>query len=176
MIIAISGLHGVGKSTIGRMLADHFNLEYYSTGQTFRDLAEEMDMTLEEFTDFVEEHPEIDRKLDKKVKEKAQNGNILVDSQLSGFLLEDLADYKILLASDLETRVSRMAERDDTSYNEKLKETLSREKSERDRFKELYEIDLGNKENVQEVYDIILPIDDMTIEEVFNKLVALINS
>ena len=41
MIITISGLHGTGKSTIGKKLAENLGIRYYSTGQAFRELANE---------------------------------------------------------------------------------------------------------------------------------------
>ncbi|MCK4780352.1 MAG: cytidylate kinase family protein, partial [Candidatus Lokiarchaeota archaeon] len=144
MILTISGLHGTGKSTIGKLIAENLGIQYYSTGQAFRDLAQDMNMTLEEFTEYVEKFPEIDEKLDEKIIKMAQKGNIIIDSQLSGYILKSIADFKILLLCPLEIRVKRMAERDDTTYEQKLKETKLREKSELERFKNLYNIDLSD--------------------------------
>ena len=64
MILTISGLHGTGKSTIGKLIAEDLGIQYYSTGQAFRDLANEMNMSLKEFSKFVEKTPKIDKKLD----------------------------------------------------------------------------------------------------------------
>lgn len=166
MILTISGLHGTGKSTIGKLIAQSLGLKYYSTGEAFRDLAKEMNMSLEDFTKYVEKHPEIDKTLDNKVLEIAKKGNIIIDSQLSGYLLKNIADFKILLTCPLEIRVKRMAERDNVSYEKCLKETINREKSELERFKEIYGIDLGNKKKINELYDIILEIEGLSIEEV----------
>ena len=115
MIITISGLHGTGKSTIAKLIAEKLKIQYYSTGQIFRVLALETNMTLEEFTEYVEENPDIDKKLDSKIIEIAQKGNIVIDSQLSGYILKTIADFKILLTCTLETRVKRMSERDSSS-------------------------------------------------------------
>ena len=79
MIIAISGLHGTGKSTIAKLMAERLGILYYSTGQAFRDLAKENDMSLEEYTIFVENHPDIDKNLDNKVVNMAKKGNIIID-------------------------------------------------------------------------------------------------
>ncbi|MFX0073507.1 MAG: (d)CMP kinase [Candidatus Hermodarchaeota archaeon] len=168
MILTISGLHGTGKSTIGKLIAESLGIKYYSTGEAFRDLAKEMNMGLEEFTKYVEKHPEIDEKLDNKVLEIAKKGNVIIDSQLSGYLLKNIADFKILLTCPLEIRVKRMAERDNVSYEECLNETINREKSELDRFKEIYGIDLGNTKKIKELYDIILEIEGLSIDEVLN--------
>jgi len=174
MILTISGLHGTGKSTVGKLLAEALGIKYYSTGQAFRDLASEMNMTLEEFTKYVEDHPEIDNKLDNKVIEVAKEGNIIVDSQLSGHLLKDIADLRIHLTCPLEIRVKRMALRDNNSYEESMKETILREKSELERFNHLYSIDLSDANKIQEIHDIILTNEGLTIDEVLKKLLDII--
>ena len=176
MIISISGLHGTGKSVVSKTIAKKLNKRYYSTGEAFRDLANEKNMSLEEFTLYVDKHPEIDNELDDKIINLAKKGNIVVESQLSGYLLKDIADMKILLTCPLKTRVKRMAERDHTSYEEKLKETSLREKSEHQRFKSLYQIDLEDKEKVKTVYDLIINTEDLTIEEVVEKILNEINA
>lgn len=171
MNLTISGLHGTGKSTIGQHVAEILNLKYYSTGQAFRDLAKEMNMTLEEFTKYVEDHPEIDQELDDKIISIAKQGNVIIDSQLGGFFLEEFVDFKIFLTCPIEIRVKRMTERDNTSYEEKLKETKLREQSELERFKKLYDIDLSNEKRLNELYDIIIHTENLTIEEVVSTII-----
>lgn len=166
MIISISGLHGTGKSTIGKLVAQKLGIKYYSTGQAFRDLAKEMNLTLEEFSEHAENNSEIDNKLDNKIDEIAQKGNIIIDSQLSAYFLKSIADLKILLTCPLEIRIQRMAERDNTPYNEKLNETLMREESELQRFQKLYDIDLNDKEKLLEVYDLTIDTRNLSIEEI----------
>jgi len=176
MIISISGLHGTGKSTIARKIAEALNYDYYSTGNAFRDKAKEMNMTLEEFTRHVENHPEIDNELDEKIVEIARKGDVVVDSQLSGFLLKSIANLRIILTCPLETRVKRMAERDGSSYNEKMEETIMREHSEAERFKELYSIDLKDVNQIKEAHDVILATEGLPIEQVFKNAMHVIKS
>ncbi len=170
MIITISGFHGTGKSTIAKLLADKLGILYYSTGQAFRDLAKESNMSLEEYTRFVEKHPDVDKNLDNKVVEMAKKGSIIIDSQLSGHILKSIANFKIQLTCSLEERVKRMAARDESSYGEKLKETTIREKSELERFKKLYNIDLSDKESTIEFFDLIIDTEHLTIEEIVDKI------
>ncbi|NVM17909.1 MAG: cytidylate kinase family protein [Candidatus Lokiarchaeota archaeon] len=170
MIIAISGLHGTGKSTIAKLLADKLDILYYSTGQAFRDLAKENNMSLEEYTSFVEKHPNIDKELDNKVAKMANEGSIIIDSQLGGHILKSIANFKIQLTCPLEVRIKRMAARDQASYKEKLKETTIREKSELERFKKLYDIDLSDKESTKEFFDLIIDTEHLTIEEIVQKI------
>jgi len=175
MIIAISGLHGTGKSTIAKLLADKLGILYYSTGQAFRDLAKERNMSLEEYTSYVEKHPNIDKELDNKVVSMAKKGSIIIDSQLSGHLLKSIANFKIQLTCPLEVRVKRMAARDQTSYDDKLKETIIREKSELKRFKKLYKIDLNDKESTKRFFDLIINTENLTIEEIVDRILIKLN-
>lgn len=172
MILTISGLHGTGKSTIGKLVAEKLGIKYYSTGQAFRDFAKEMNLTLEDFTEYVENNPDIDKKLDHKIIEIAQKGNIIIDSQLSAFILESIADFKILLICPLEIRVERMTERDNESYDKKLEETTMREKSELVRYKKLYNIDLKDEEKIGKIYNLIIDTGNLTIDEVLEQILT----
>lgn len=166
MIITISGLHGTGKSTIGKLIADALKIKYYSTGEVFRELAKQKEMTIEEFTAYAENNPNIDVELDKKVIELAKQGNILIDSQLSGFLLKDIADFKIHLICPINVRVERMATRDQTSYHEKIVETKLREESELERFNRLYDVDLNDLEIINKIFDLIIDTENLTIQQI----------
>ncbi|TFG01678.1 MAG: cytidylate kinase [Promethearchaeota archaeon] len=176
MIITISGLHGTGKSTVGKILSKELGLNYYSTGQAFRDLAQEKNMSLEQFTDYVEENPKIDMELDQKIIDIAKQGDVVIDSRLSGYLLKELADFKILLTCPIETRIKRMADRDDSSFEEKLKETVIREKSELERFKKLYNINLENSEKNRQLYDLIINTEKISARQVTKKILSAIHS
>lgn len=173
MIFTISGLHGCGKTTVAKKIAEALGLKYYSTGQAFRDLAKEKNMTLEEFTKYVENNPNIDKILDDKIVAIAKSRvDTLIDSQLAPYLLKDLAIFKILLTCPLETRIKRMAERDQVSYDQKLKETTLREDSELERFKTLYNIDLQDEKNWK-IYDIIVDTKRLNPEELTNKILRV---
>ena len=170
MIITISGLHGTGKSTIGKKVAEALGIRYFSTGEVFRDLTNLMNMTLVEFSEYAEENPETDRKLDNKIIEITKKGNILTSSLLSGYLLSDIADFKILLTCPFETRVKRMAERDSTRFEIKLKETEDREKFEIERFILLYNINLNDLKKAKEIFDLIIDTEKLSIEESVSKI------
>ncbi len=135
-----------------------------------------MNMTLEEFTQYVEKNPTIDKKLDSKIIEIAQKGNVIIDSQLSAYILKSIADYKILLTCSLETRIKRMSERDSSNYEKKLKETILREKSELERFKRLYNIDLKDQGELSQTYDFIINTENLTIEDVLKKILTFLKN
>ncbi len=176
MIITISGLHGTGKSTVGKLVAKALGLDYYSTGQAFRDLANEMEMNLQEFSRYVENHPNIDKKLDEKIIKIAEKNNILIDSQLSGHILRNVADFKIHLTCSLETRVRRIADRDQSSYELKMKETLIRESSELERFKKLYDINLDELEENKLFHDLVIDTEGISIDEIVELIVSKLSN
>lgn len=176
MILAISGLHGTGKSTVGRKVAEELNIAFYSIGEAFRDLAQEKGFSLEEFTAYVEKHPKIDNELDERIVNLAKKGNIIIDSQLSGFLLKGIADFRILLTAPVKTRVKRMTLRDETSIEEKIKETEFREKSELERFKKLYHIDVSDAENIKNTFNIIIDTQNLSIDQVVEQILTKIQN
>ena len=143
VVVAMSGLHGTGKTTLALVLARKFKLRHICAGTVFRQLARERGMTLDEFSRYVECHPAIDRQIDKRTANAAREGDVLLDARLAGWVAKR-ADVKILLTAPLEVRVRRMAKRDRRSYREVLEETLKRERSEAMRFKRLYGIDVND--------------------------------
>ena len=166
LVVALAGLHGTGKSTQARKISEAFNLNYISIGMIFRELAQKKNMDLKAFSEYSESHPEIDQELDDLIVQKAKEGNVIIDSQLAAWKSKEHADIKIILTAPLEIRVQRIAERDQTSYEDALSETLKREESEKKRYLKLYGIDIDDKK----IYDLILNTESLSIEEVFEKL------
>ena len=143
VVIAMSGLHGTGKSTLARVLARKFKLRYICAGTVFRQLAREHGMTLDGFARYVERHPAIDRQIDKRTADSAREGDVLIDARLAAWMAKR-ADVKILLTAPLEVRIRRIAKRDRRNYRQAFEETLRRERSEAMRFKRLYGIDVND--------------------------------
>ena len=63
--ITIGGLPGSGTTTVAKLLKKKLRLPYKYAGKIFRHMAEEHGMELLEFERHCEEHPELDKKLDK---------------------------------------------------------------------------------------------------------------
>jgi cytidylate kinase len=151
VVVAISGLHGSGKTTAARYLARKFKLRYVGAGDVFRQMAKEHDMTLEEFSRYAERHPSIDLMIDKRTAEAAEGKNVLIDARLAGWMAKR-ADVKILLTAPLEVRVKRIVGRENRRYREVLRETRARERSEAKRFKKFYGIDVNDHSS----FDLVL--------------------
>ncbi len=166
-VIAIAGRHGTGKSTTAKIVAQTLGLEYYSTGVLFRQLAKAKKMSLEDFSRYAEGRPEIDKQLDDAVIARAQQGNVVLEGQLVGFLVRDIAYcFKVLLTAPDEVRLQRMAERDAEDRERKLQETLAREKSEQERFLTFYGYDLRDPATQLDLYDLILNTTELSAEKV----------
>ncbi len=172
MNIVFSGLHGTGKSTIAKMIAEEFGLIHHSTGEVFRNLAKEKEMSLEEFSKYVEEHFEIDKELDRRIIEYAktandENKNFIFDGQLPAYILDELCDYAIMLKCETDIRIKRMSKRDDQTFADQMNETIAREKSEQERFMEIYGIDVLDPKNILKTYDLIVDTTHLDIDQVF---------
>ena len=64
-IISITGDLASGQSTVSKMLAEDLNYYLYRNGAYFRQLAIEKGMSVTEFGEYVEKHPEIDMQIEK---------------------------------------------------------------------------------------------------------------
>ncbi len=170
MIITLGGLPGSGKTTVARLLADSLKMEYINAGDIFRNLASKKGMTLEEFGFFAERNPNIDKAIDKKLLEIARRDNVILEGRLAGIMTElnDIEALKVWLDAPLDVRVDRVAKRDNKSYEAALSETQTREKSEWDRYYNIYHVDIRDLS----VYNMIVQTKDRTPEEITEEIIA----
>lgn len=171
-VITISGLHGTGKSSVADIVAKRFGLKRVSAGVIFRELAKKRGLTLEEFSIVAEDDESIDRELDALLKTTAMKGNVLLDGQLAGWMAGDYANFKILLTASVDARVKRIAERDEVSLEHARRETLNREKSERERYLEFYGVDISD----QSIYDLVLNTEKYDLQGVIKVLTTAIET
>ena len=109
MRITISGSPGSGTTSLGKALAERYNLRYLSAGEVFRGLAKEHGMDLAAFGKLAEENPEIDLKIDARQKEIGEaSDDIILEGRLAGWMVEN-ADLKILLYASPDCRAERLS-------------------------------------------------------------------
>lgn len=182
IIICISGLAGSGKSTAAKRIAEHYGLRYCSGGDALKAVATEMGYNIsqrgwwetEDGMRFLEErlrNLDIDRKVDEKMMECAEKGNVVLDSWTMPWLLKDC--FKIWLDASEEVRARRIAERDGISFEEALKRMREREARTKEIYSKLYGFRLGED---LKPFHVILDVNNLNQEEVFRALCLIIDS
>ena len=172
IVIALSGLAGSGKTTIGKIVSQHFNLKFISIGSLFREMAHELNVSLEEFHRMAENDPKYDLMVDSRALEEARKGNVLIEGHLACWILKDIADIKIYLMAPLEERAKRIAERDNLSLEKAIEEIKKREESNRKRYKEIYGIDI----NDLSIMDFVINTSKFSREGVEKILISIIEA
>jgi len=150
MIITISGAPGTGTTTLARGLAASLGLRWINSGDLFRRIAGEKNISVKEMNRLAEKGPEIDYQIDDAQKALAREGSGVFEGRLSGHLLP--ADMKVLLKADLRARAERIARRESKLPEDAMQETRAREESEARRYKKYYNIDI----NDLSVYDLVV--------------------
>ncbi|MCH8906109.1 MAG: cytidylate kinase family protein [Candidatus Heimdallarchaeota archaeon] len=163
-IIAIGGPHGSGKSSVAKRLAEDFGMNFISAGVVFRSLAEERGLSVEELSEIATTEPSIDRQIDLRTKELGSRDNTVVDAQLAAFFTPTETAIRICITASKETRWKRIAKRDGKGFESARQETETRERTERQRFLDLYSIDVNDLSQ----YDVILNTDRLNEEQTFD--------
>jgi len=150
MRLTIGGPPGSGTTTIAGMIAKGFCLEHIYAGMIFREMAKERGLSLEEFSLIAERDGCFDNTVDKKLAEGAKE-NTITEGRMAAFVVE-APDIKIWLDAPLETRVSRISDREGRSV-EKIREmTVKRQDSETQRYESYYGVDIYDLSQ----YDIVI--------------------
>ncbi|NOY09934.1 MAG: AAA family ATPase [Spirochaetes bacterium] len=139
--IAISGKSGCGNSTVSRIIAEKLNLKLIN--YTFHDIARERGIPFNELWMLAQNDPQYDLELDRIQVQMASEGNCVLGSRLAIWLLKD-ADLKVYLDAPAGVRAKRIAEREGLSYEKTFKDTLERDRGDRERYIKLYNIDIDN--------------------------------
>ncbi|MFC7128423.1 (d)CMP kinase [Haloferax chudinovii] len=173
MLLTVSGPPGSGKSTTAAALAEAFDLEHISGGDIFRELAAERDMTAVEFNKHAEEDDQIDRDLDRRLRDIAlDRDDVLLESRLAGWLAGDAADLRFWLDAPVDVRAERIADREDKAPDVAREETTTREASEVKRYDAYYDIDITDLS----IYDIALNTARWGPDEVTAVCIAAVDS
>src|SRR3990167_1252605 len=102
--ITIFGLAGTGTTSAGKMLAEKLGYQFVSSGNMFRDMANENGMTLNEFEEATNKDSKYDDALDQKIKEFGEkNDNFIIESPLAWHFTQGWK--KVKLTCDFEGRI-----------------------------------------------------------------------
>jgi cytidylate kinase len=169
MKVTISGESGSGKTTVGKLLAEKLNYQFFSGGYFFRKKAEEHGMNIIDFSVYAEKHPEIDLDQDKMILDFMKNNdNIVMESRLSGVLAyQEAMAVKIYLNASFHVRSKRLINRD---AGTDVKHILARSRSEILRYMEFYGFDY----RVFSYYDYIIDTDNFAPEIIVESIMKYI--
>jgi cytidylate kinase len=174
IVICISGMTGSGKSTVAKKLADKYGFDYFSGGNALKALAQEegydSDVTgwweTAEGLKFLQQRmgdPAFDKRIDEKLLELAEQGNVVLDSWTMPWLLKD--GFKIWLEASPQVRAKRVVTRDDISIEEAIEAMKEKDEKTRQIYNRLYGFDLGNDLSP---FNFVLATDELDPDEVFH--------
>ncbi len=169
--ISLAGDLGSGKTTVGEILSQKYNLKKISIGQILREMAQAQGMTVAEFNTYMETHPEYDNLVDDKLKSyETESGNFLFDSRMAWHFVP--SGYSVYMKVDVETAALRImnADRENEKYPNvqvAVQKLIERRKSELIRYNSLYGVDIANMKN----YDLVVDTSGKTPEDVANVII-----
>ncbi len=169
MIVTVSGPHGAGKSTYATQLAKDLGLRHVSAGLLFRRLAKQRHISLQEFGKLALKDPSIDRLVDDETMKEAERGEVVVDGQLAGWVLKEIADLRIYLTAPYRVRIERIAKRDHLELKEAEKETLLRETVQSERYRRHY----GFRVEDQSIYHLTLDTSLLGMDDTMRILMTV---
>ncbi len=167
-VITITGDHASGQGTASNLLKEYLSYEIYRNGQYVRKLALEKGMSIVDFQVYLNEHPELDREIEKSATNYAnEHDNLIVDAKLGWYAIPD--SFKVYLKVDIDISAKRAFEdnaRKETEpfkNIEEAKEKITyRHKEETKRWIDEYGVNRDDMSN----YDLVVDTSNLTPEEV----------
>lgn len=175
MRITISGKPGSGKGTVSKLLADSIHYECKCIGDIMGEIAAEKGMSLLELSKKAETDKSIDEELDRRQVEWGQKkDNYVMDSRLGFYFMKN--SFKVFLDVDTAIgaqrifKMNRVDEKENTSLQATIKNIERRIKSERQRYKDYYNVDHYDMKH----YDLVVDTSYMKPNDVVNKILKKI--
>jgi len=138
--ITLSGLAGVGKGTTTRLLAEQLGWQAVSAGDLYRQLAEKKKLSLAELETLATLDSSLDRDLDDYIRQfGATHRQFVCEGRLTWHFIPDA--FKVKLDCDFDTRIQRIAAREQIPIDQARSQTLHRENAIRLRYRTYYQID-----------------------------------
>ena len=175
VVICVTGMTGSGKSTVAKRLAAKYGLDYFSGGNALKELAQDEGYASDvngwwetaEGLKFLEQRmgdPAFDKRIDEKLLQMAEQGNVVLDSWTVPWLLKD-GGFKIWLEASPQVRAKRVVTRDDISIEEALEALTKKDERTQQIYKNLYGFDLGHDLSP---FNLVLATDELEPDEVFH--------
>jgi cytidylate kinase len=165
--LVLSGMPAVGKTTVGRMVADSLGLKVVGGGDVLKEMAMEEGYAPGgndwwdtgdgmRFLQQRKSSPSFDKDVDSRLLRKARSGDIVITSYPLPWLTD--SGVKVWLAGSVESRAGRMAKRDHLDEAECRRILAIRDGENHKLYKNLYGIDFGND---LKPFDLIVDTDSI---------------
>ncbi len=176
-IITIAGDHASGQGTLANNLNKKLGYEIYRNGQYARKIAKEMGMDIVKFQQYLNEHEELDRQIEKSASEyAASHDNLVIDAKLGWYAVPE--SFKVYLKVDIDVaskRVFNDVSRKDSENFETIEETrqkiIYRHNEENTRWFKTYGVNRDDMSN----YDLVIDTTDITPDVVCDKVIERYN-
>lgn len=165
--VAISGKSGCGNTTVSGLLSEKLGIKLIN--YTFRQLAQEKNMTLAQVIEAAKNDDSYDKYVDNHQVELAMKESCVLGSRLAIWMLKD-ADLKVYLYASDETRAFRVFNREGGDIEQIKAFTAMRDSEDTRRYKEFYNIDNNNYDFVDLFIDVNTKTPDQIVQEILDKL------
>ena len=168
----MSGPPAIGKTTVAKGLAKEFNLNYLSGGGSLKELASEQGFSSSgddwwdtedgmKFLNQRKENSEFDKKVDEKLIQLFEKGNVVITSYTLPWLID--SGIKLWLDGTVENSAKRMQNRDNLDESSALAVVNKRFNENKLIYKNLYNFEFGDDLSV---FDKIIQTDGINAEQV----------
>ena len=148
----MSGPPAIGKTTVAKGLAKEFNLNYLSGGDILKELASEKGFSSSgddwwdtkdgmKFLNQRKENSEFDKKVDEKLIQLFQKGDVVITSYTLPWLIDN--GIKLWLDGTVENSAKRMQNRDNMDESSALEVVNKRFNENKLIYKNLYNFEFG---------------------------------
>lgn len=171
-IISLAGELASGKGTVSKLLSEELNYTVYRNGEYVRKLAKEKGLDITSFNEYLKDHPEIDRQIERSAAEYAkEHNNFIIDARLGWYAVPE--SFKVYLTIDINEAAKRAFYDENRKSTEKFAsieeqkaDMQRRYKMENERYFNLYGV---RKEDLSN-YDLVVDTTDKTPTQVKEKI------
>ncbi len=173
LIIAVSGLSGVGKTTIAKELAKKLRIPHISTGELFRKEARKRSMTLGSFLRNLKqieknEGLDIDCYFDLKMLEAGYRAKqAVVEGRLTGALFRRVALARLWVDCPSGFVAERVAKREKMTTKQAAREMRERNRNDVSRYEKKYGITFSSKSIYNVSIDNTQPFEESVNEALY---------
>ena len=169
-IITMAGDIASGKGTVTSLLKEELGYEIYKNGEYVRKLAKDMNMSIVEFQEYLNQHEEIDREVEKSASIYAkEHDNLIIDARLGfyavpqsgkSYLKVDLKEAATLAYNDSLRKDTEIY----NSIEDAMRDIKYRYDQENMRYLKTYNVKRDDMNN----YDLVIDTTQKAPEEVAN--------